>query len=34
MKNYDIRKIIDDFIFIMMFVGNDFVPRLFGFNIK
>lgn len=33
-KNYNIYRIIDDFILIMMFVGNDFLPKLFCFGIR
>ena len=36
MKNitYDINKIIDDFIFLFYFIGNDFLPRLYCFDIR
>jgi 5'-3' exoribonuclease 1 len=33
-KNFDIYRVIDDFILIMMFVGNDFLPRMFCFGIR
>jgi 5'-3' exoribonuclease 1 len=34
MKNFDIYRVIDDFILIMMFVGNDFLPKMFCFGIR
>ncbi|EGR32559.1 hypothetical protein IMG5_077960 [Ichthyophthirius multifiliis] len=36
MKNlkYDIENIIDDFLLICFFIGNDFIPRLYCFNIR
>ena len=31
---FDLERIIDDFIFMMVFIGNDFLPNLPGFNIN
>lgn len=31
---YDLEKIIDDFILLALFVGNDFIPRLPKFEIS
>lgn len=33
-KPYDINRIIDDFLLICVFVGNDFLPRVFCFDIR
>lgn len=31
---FDIERVIDDFLLICCFIGNDFLPRLYCFNIR
>jgi 5'-3' exoribonuclease 1 len=31
---YDINKIARDFVFLFFFIGNDFLPRIFAYNIR
>lgn len=32
--DYDINKIARDFVFLFFFVGNDFLPRIYAYNIR
>ena len=31
---YDIQKIMQDFVFLFFFIGNDFLPRCMAYNIR
>jgi 5'-3' exonuclease len=31
---YDIKRIMNDFVFLFFFIGNDFLPRCMAFNIR
>lgn len=31
---YDINKIARDFVFLLFFIGNDFLPRIYAYNIR
>lgn len=31
---YDIHSITRDFVFLFFFIGNDFLPRIYAFNIR
>jgi len=31
---YDIDQIARDFVFLFFFVGNDFLPRIYAYNIR
>lgn len=33
-KNFNIENIIDDFILLCFMIGNDFLPRIYCFDIK
>ena len=33
-SHFDLKNVIDDFIFICFFMGNDFLPKMFCFDIK
>ncbi len=33
-NSFKLKNIIDDFIFICFFIGNDFVPKMFCFDIR
>jgi 5'-3' exoribonuclease 1 len=31
---YDVDKIARDFVFLFFFIGNDFLPRIYAYNIR
>lgn len=31
---YDVEKVTQDFVLLFFFIGNDFLPRIYAYNIR